>query len=178
MIRPVLGHPEFKRCICVWAEFQAFRVAFLVIGGVLILVAPVLGGWVPFYYTSGMTVGILLVVLFLLFQVPTRLRLTTHACCFRPTHASMPLVHLGAEHEAAANGAQELFLRRFLRLRGERWSEGWWGEPQHPPSDAMSVSWGCAWRRWVRGPFWFPTSLPQRRPLCRPWGLGRILWDR
>ncbi|KAL5708713.1 hypothetical protein ACHQM5_019479 [Ranunculus cassubicifolius] len=54
--------------VAVEEDFQRWRLYFLVIGFVLLLVAPILSDWVPFYYTSSMAVGVLLVVLILLFQ--------------------------------------------------------------------------------------------------------------
>lgn len=51
------------------ADFHEWRVYCLVIGFLLLLIAPIISDWVPFYYSSSMVVGILLVVLVLLFQV-------------------------------------------------------------------------------------------------------------
>jgi hypothetical protein len=56
-------------CRFVCAESQGFRIAFLVVGMVLLLVAPIVSDWVPFYYSSAMTLGIFLVIIVLLYQV-------------------------------------------------------------------------------------------------------------
>ncbi|KAF9595722.1 hypothetical protein IFM89_003464 [Coptis chinensis] len=48
--------------------FQQWRLYWLVFGILSMLFAPILSDWVPFYYSSSMAVGVLLVVLFLLFQ--------------------------------------------------------------------------------------------------------------
>ncbi|KAJ0961242.1 hypothetical protein J5N97_000788 [Dioscorea zingiberensis] len=49
-------------------EFVLHRVVFLVVGMVLMVLAPVLSKSVVFYYGSAMTVGIILVILMILFQ--------------------------------------------------------------------------------------------------------------
>ncbi|KAG0581006.1 hypothetical protein KC19_4G217300 [Ceratodon purpureus] len=49
-------------------EGQGFRIAFLVVGMVLLLIAPIVSDWVPFYYSSAMTLGIFLVIIVLLYQ--------------------------------------------------------------------------------------------------------------
>jgi hypothetical protein len=48
---------------------RAYRLVFLALGMTLLLVAPVVSSWVPFYYSSAMTLGVLFVVLVLLYQV-------------------------------------------------------------------------------------------------------------
>jgi hypothetical protein len=50
-------------------EQRAYRLVFLALGMTLLLVAPVVSSWVPFYYSSAMTLGVLFVVLVLLYQV-------------------------------------------------------------------------------------------------------------
>jgi hypothetical protein len=50
-------------------EQRAYRLVFLALGMTLLLMAPVVSSWVPFYYSSAMTLGVLLVVLVLLYQV-------------------------------------------------------------------------------------------------------------
>lgn len=52
-----------------FAEFQRWRLICLGFGIILLLVAPIVSSWVPFYYSSTMAIGILLVVIILLFQV-------------------------------------------------------------------------------------------------------------
>lgn len=49
-------------------EFQRWRLICLAFGIILLFVAPVVSSWVPFYYSSTMAIGILLVVIILLFQ--------------------------------------------------------------------------------------------------------------
>ncbi|KAH9616740.1 hypothetical protein KSS87_004908 [Heliosperma pusillum] len=49
-------------------EFQRWRLICLAFGVMLLLAAPVVSNWVPFYYSSSMAIGILLVVIILLFQ--------------------------------------------------------------------------------------------------------------
>ncbi|KAF9609558.1 hypothetical protein IFM89_016994 [Coptis chinensis] len=61
--------PHFEYVIMRFADlFQKWRLYCLVFGILSMLFAPILSDWVPFYYTSSMAVGVLLVVLFLLFQ--------------------------------------------------------------------------------------------------------------
>ncbi|XP_068650857.1 uncharacterized protein [Aristolochia californica] len=49
-------------------EFQQWRIICLGFGFVLLLLAPIVSHWVPFYYSSSMALGVVLVVLILLFQ--------------------------------------------------------------------------------------------------------------
>ncbi|XP_021721250.1 uncharacterized protein LOC110688804 [Chenopodium quinoa] len=49
-------------------EFQRWRLISLAFGIILLFVAPTVSSWVPFYYSSTMAIGILLVVLIILFQ--------------------------------------------------------------------------------------------------------------
>ncbi|KAK7336296.1 hypothetical protein VNO77_16832 [Canavalia gladiata] len=48
--------------------FQKWRLVCLAVGLILILLAPIISSWVPFYYSSSMAIGIFLVVIILLFQ--------------------------------------------------------------------------------------------------------------
>ncbi|XP_043718553.1 uncharacterized protein LOC122666570 [Telopea speciosissima] len=50
-------------------EFHQWRLIFLVFGFILLLLAPVVSNWVPFYYSSSMAVGVFLIILSLLFQL-------------------------------------------------------------------------------------------------------------
>ncbi|XP_068636253.1 uncharacterized protein [Aristolochia californica] len=50
-------------------ECQQWRILFLGFGFVLLLLAPIVSHWVPFYYSSSIALGIVLVVLILLFQL-------------------------------------------------------------------------------------------------------------
>ncbi|XP_042482131.1 uncharacterized protein LOC122062576 [Macadamia integrifolia] len=49
-------------------EFHQWRLVFLAFGFTLLLLAPVVSNWVPFYYSSSMAIGVFLVILILLFQ--------------------------------------------------------------------------------------------------------------
>ncbi|KAL4186232.1 hypothetical protein AMTRI_Chr09g13130 [Amborella trichopoda] len=49
-------------------ESHPWRLAFLAFGLVVLLLAPYVSKWVPFYYTSSMLLGIIVVILILLFQ--------------------------------------------------------------------------------------------------------------
>lgn len=51
------------------SDFSAYRVVFLVLGTLLITLAPTFSESLIFYYSSAMAVGIILVVLIVLFQV-------------------------------------------------------------------------------------------------------------
>lgn len=50
-------------------DFQQWRLACLALGFVLLLLAPIVSNWVPFYYSSSMLIGIFLVIIIILFQV-------------------------------------------------------------------------------------------------------------
>ncbi|XXG42626.1 hypothetical protein AAC387_Pa01g2856 [Persea americana] len=54
--------------VSVEEEFQQWRLFCLGFGFVLLLLAPIISSWVPFYYSSSMALGVLLVILILLFQ--------------------------------------------------------------------------------------------------------------
>ncbi|XP_011653457.1 uncharacterized protein LOC101221567 isoform X2 [Cucumis sativus] len=54
--------------IAVEEDFQQWRLLCLALGFLLLLLAPVVSSWVPFYYSSSMAIGIFLVVLIILFQ--------------------------------------------------------------------------------------------------------------
>ncbi|KAL0346051.1 UNVERIFIED_CONTAM: Transcription factor [Sesamum radiatum] len=54
--------------VTVGLEFHRWRLLCLAIGFVLLLLAPIVSSWVPFYYSSSMAIGICLVVIILLFQ--------------------------------------------------------------------------------------------------------------
>ncbi|KAJ7294400.1 hypothetical protein O6H91_Y259700 [Diphasiastrum complanatum] len=67
-IRAIESFTETPLVVSSQEELHFFRVALLVVGTLLLLIAPVVSKWVPFYYSSAMTLGILLVVLILLYQ--------------------------------------------------------------------------------------------------------------
>ncbi|KAE8660034.1 Peptidase M50 family protein isoform 1 [Hibiscus syriacus] len=54
--------------VSVEEDFHRWRIVFLALGFVLLLLAPIVSKWVPFYYSSSMAIGIVLVILILLFQ--------------------------------------------------------------------------------------------------------------
>ncbi|KAF7801441.1 NEMP family [Senna tora] len=49
-------------------DFQQWRLVCLALGFVLLLLAPIISSWVPFYYSSSMAIGVFLVIIILLFQ--------------------------------------------------------------------------------------------------------------
>ncbi|CAK9160407.1 unnamed protein product [Ilex paraguariensis] len=55
--------------VTVEEEFQRWRLLCLATGFVLLLLAPIVSSWVPFYYSSSMAIGVVLVIIILLFQV-------------------------------------------------------------------------------------------------------------
>lgn len=63
------GQSSGSVTISVTEDFQQWRILCLVAGLVVILAAPVVSSWLPFYYTSSMAVGVFLVVLIIIFQV-------------------------------------------------------------------------------------------------------------
>ncbi|KAH9562835.1 hypothetical protein CY35_05G093300 [Sphagnum magellanicum] len=67
-VRTVASHSDVSLNISVLEEQRAYRLVFLALGLTLLLVAPVVSSWVPFYYSSAMTLGVLFVVLVLLYQ--------------------------------------------------------------------------------------------------------------
>nr|DAD29134.1 TPA_asm: hypothetical protein HUJ06_030602 [Nelumbo nucifera] len=54
--------------VSVEEEFQKWRLFCLALGFILLLLAPIVSNWVPFYYSSSMAIGIFLVILIILFQ--------------------------------------------------------------------------------------------------------------
>ncbi|XP_039000121.1 uncharacterized protein LOC120125858 [Hibiscus syriacus] len=55
--------------VSVEEDFQRWRLVFLALGFVLLLFAPIVSKWVPFYYSSSMAIGIILVIMIILFQL-------------------------------------------------------------------------------------------------------------
>ncbi|MED6169782.1 hypothetical protein PIB30_024597 [Stylosanthes scabra] len=49
-------------------DFQQWRLIFLALGLALLLLAPIISSWVPFYYSTSMAIGIFLVIIIILFQ--------------------------------------------------------------------------------------------------------------
>ncbi|KAJ1409116.1 NEMP family [Sesbania bispinosa] len=49
-------------------DFHQWRLICLALGLILLLLAPIISSWVPFYYSSSMAIGIFLVIIILLFQ--------------------------------------------------------------------------------------------------------------
>lgn len=54
--------------VTVEEDFHRWRFVSLAIGLVLLLLAPIVSSWVPFYYSSSMAIGVFLVIIILLFQ--------------------------------------------------------------------------------------------------------------
>ncbi|XP_020534406.1 uncharacterized protein LOC105632703 [Jatropha curcas] len=54
--------------IAVQEDSQQWRLLCLAVGFLLLLLAPILSCWVPFYYSTSMTIGVLVVVIIILFQ--------------------------------------------------------------------------------------------------------------
>ncbi|KAF5475756.1 hypothetical protein F2P56_007531 [Juglans regia] len=54
--------------VAVEEDFQQWRLACLALGFVLLLLAPIVSNWVPFYYSSSMLIGVFLVIIIILFQ--------------------------------------------------------------------------------------------------------------
>ncbi|KAI5082349.1 hypothetical protein GOP47_0002092 [Adiantum capillus-veneris] len=59
---------DMRLMVSVEEEFWPFRLAFLACGAILLLVAPIVSSWVPFYYSSAMMLGVFLIIIILLFQ--------------------------------------------------------------------------------------------------------------
>lgn len=53
----------------VYAVSQQWRLWFLAVGFILLLLAPSISSWVHFYYSTSMVIGVFMVIIFLLFQV-------------------------------------------------------------------------------------------------------------
>lgn len=53
----------------VCAVSQQWRLWFLAVGFILLLLAPSISSWVHFYYSTSMVIGVFMVIIFLLFQV-------------------------------------------------------------------------------------------------------------
>ncbi|KAK8507531.1 hypothetical protein V6N13_141550 [Hibiscus sabdariffa] len=63
-----IGDVSGSVTVSVEEDFQRWRLMSLAIGFVLLLLAPFISKWVPFYYSSSMAIGIFLVIIILLFQ--------------------------------------------------------------------------------------------------------------
>ncbi|KAK2982113.1 hypothetical protein RJ640_023395 [Escallonia rubra] len=70
-------------------EAQVWRFLFLALGFFLLLLAPVISSWVPFYYSSSMAVGVLLVIVILLFQVCVFSHTCNISLLYRPPSKSL-----------------------------------------------------------------------------------------
>lgn len=60
-----------RTCSTFISDFSSYRIVFLILGTLLITLAPTFSESLIFYYSSAMAVGIVLVVLIVLFQVIT-----------------------------------------------------------------------------------------------------------
>ncbi|XVF30737.1 hypothetical protein REPUB_Repub16aG0084300 [Reevesia pubescens] len=63
-----IGDVSGSVTIAVEEDFQQWRLVFLALGFVFLLLAPFVSNWVPFYYSSSMAIGVFLVIIILLFQ--------------------------------------------------------------------------------------------------------------
>ncbi|XP_022747633.1 uncharacterized protein LOC111297242 [Durio zibethinus] len=63
-----IGDVSGSVMIAVEEDLQQWRLVFLALGFVLLLLAPFVSNWVPFYYSSSMAIGIFLVIIIILFQ--------------------------------------------------------------------------------------------------------------
>ncbi|WCJ43569.1 hypothetical protein M5689_024301 [Euphorbia peplus] len=63
-----LGNLPGSVKVSVKEEMQQWRFVCLAVGFILLLLAPIVSHWVPFYYSTSMAIGIFLLVIILLFQ--------------------------------------------------------------------------------------------------------------
>nr|XP_028964282.1 uncharacterized protein LOC103444043 isoform X1 [Malus domestica] len=54
--------------ITVEEDFQRWRLVCLALGFTLLLLAPIVSNWVPFYYSTSMVIGVFMVMIIILFQ--------------------------------------------------------------------------------------------------------------
>ncbi|KAH7316256.1 hypothetical protein KP509_21G085500 [Ceratopteris richardii] len=59
---------DMQLLVSVEEEFWSFRLVFMISGVILLFVAPIVSNWVPFYYSSAMLLGVLMIFIILLFQ--------------------------------------------------------------------------------------------------------------
>ncbi|KAI4386625.1 hypothetical protein MLD38_004542 [Melastoma candidum] len=64
----VVGEVPGSITVAIAEELQKWRLICLGVGFILLLLSPFVSGWVPFYYSSSMAIGIFLVVIIILFQ--------------------------------------------------------------------------------------------------------------
>ncbi|CAN1312701.1 hypothetical protein LINPERPRIM_LOCUS28723 [Linum perenne] len=64
-----IGEISGRITVQIEEEPHRWRLLCLAVGLVLLFLAPVVSSWVPFYYSSSMAIGIILVIVILLFQV-------------------------------------------------------------------------------------------------------------
>ncbi|KAM2787654.1 hypothetical protein COP1_008388 [Malus domestica] len=63
-----IGKKPGSVTITVEEDFQRWRLLCLALGFTLLLLAPIVSNWVPFYYSSSMVIGVFLVIIIILFQ--------------------------------------------------------------------------------------------------------------
>ncbi|KAJ6757593.1 TRANSMEMBRANE PROTEIN (DUF2215) [Salix koriyanagi] len=63
-----IGDTSGSVSIAVDEDLQQWRLICLAVGFVLLLLAPIVSSWVPFYYSTSMAIGVFLVIIILLFQ--------------------------------------------------------------------------------------------------------------
>ncbi|XP_010054885.2 uncharacterized protein LOC104443246 [Eucalyptus grandis] len=64
----IIGEAPIPIRVSISEEPQQWRLLCLALGFILLLLAPFISSWVPFYYSSSMAIGVLLVIIILLFQ--------------------------------------------------------------------------------------------------------------
>lgn len=63
-----IGDTSGSVSIAVDEDLQQWRLMCLAVGFVLLLLAPIVSSWAPFYYSTSMAIGVFLVIIILLFQ--------------------------------------------------------------------------------------------------------------
>ncbi|KDP39653.1 hypothetical protein JCGZ_02673 [Jatropha curcas] len=63
-----IGEISGSVTIAVQEDLQQWRLLCLAVGFLLLLLAPIVSCWVPFYYSTSMAIGVFLVVIIILFQ--------------------------------------------------------------------------------------------------------------
>ncbi|XP_028064799.1 uncharacterized protein LOC114267917 isoform X2 [Camellia sinensis] len=109
------------------SHFQRWRLFCLAFGFVLLLLAPVVSSWVPFYYSGSMAVGVFLVIIILLFQTAAE---------------------IGLGDEIITNSEEKCFLPHSIWIGGA--ALGYWMVQKFVISDDGSVDVGAAqFEKWA-----------------------------
>ncbi|KAL2635096.1 hypothetical protein R1flu_006575 [Riccia fluitans] len=67
-VRIVEPLSDFPVVVSVHDEENSYRLVLLALGIVLWILAPVISGWVPFYYSTAMTLGVIMVLVLIVYQ--------------------------------------------------------------------------------------------------------------